>query len=79
MTWTYIVKYFLIILVLLLLLGGCAKQYIPLKHHCLPEPAMESVEVSGGTIDKPNTKRVISNHVRSWEYIEYLKLKGCHQ
>ena len=67
----------IVIGVMVLLTMGCAKQYIPLKGKCLLEPVMEQVEVRGGTLDKANTIRVINNHVKSWEYIEYLKIKGC--
>jgi len=69
-------RYFILIIILLSTLA-CAKQYIPLKGNCLPEPSMKKVTVQYGTIDRLNTKHVINNHIKSWEYIEYLKIKGC--
>ena len=72
----YITLGFILMLIVLVTMG-CAKQYVPLRHTCLPEPVLEKVEVVGGTIDKPNTKKVISNHVKVWEYVEYLLIKAC--
>ena len=69
-------KYFTVILIIIGL-TGCAKQYTPLRSKCLPEPILEQVLVQGGTIDKENTIHVINNHVKAWEYIEYLRVKGC--
>lgn len=73
-------KYLFITVSIMLLsisLFGCSKQYVPVKHTCLPDPPIFKVEVKNGMIDKKNTKNVIHNHITAWKYIEYLKLKGC--
>lgn len=58
-------------------MASCAKQPVVLQHHCLPEPTLEAVIVRDGIIDRDNTPKVINNHIKAWEYIEYLKIKAC--
>lgn len=72
------IKY-IIFITSIIALSGCTKQYIPIRYKCLPEPVMESVKVQEGTIDKDNVLKVLNNHIKLWEYIEYLKIKGCHK
>ena len=65
------------LILLFLIIAGCGKQYVPMKNYCREEPIMLPVEVKVGIIDESNTVKVIENHVKSWEYIEYLRIKGC--
>ena len=70
-------KYLILTLLITLCITSCAKQYVPVRYECLPDPPIEVVQVKNGYIDKDNTPKVVRNHIKAWEYIEYLKQKGC--
>lgn len=61
-----------------MILSGCAGSRSKLTIACPNRPQMREVQTKDGQLDRENTKRVIDNHVDSWEYIHKLEsIKGC--
>ena len=65
-----------IILLLLLLLTSCGKQYIPINNECRLDPKLSNINVKEGCICGEELNKLIDNHITLWEYIEYLKIKA---
>lgn len=78
--WQRRVLYFLIgwlMASIVVLVIGCSKQVVPMKHECRSDPIMKEVVVVNGSVSGKSLDNVVDNVVSLWDQIEYLKIRGC--
>lgn len=66
-----------ILSVFILTFMGCASHPKIVKTPCPPRPLLNPVEVTDGELNRENTKHVIDNWERVWEYIHRIEKLGC--
>ena len=67
----------IVIILIILSFGGCAKRPFIYKTHCKEEPKLLNIQVKDNCICGDALKALIDNHIFTYEYMEYLKIKGC--